>query len=134
MTRRNKVRLAVSWWKAIQSEEWHRKTGASPSSRDVRNAYHFEAIDHLLVESCMREAAIQGFFTEGGIVPLTIVYEDFIADYRGTVERVLAFLNLGLSDSMEIAPPFYARLADEHSEQWVQRFRRERQAGWDHRW
>src|SRR5687767_5008089 len=25
MTRRNKVRLAVSWWKAIKTEEWHRE-------------------------------------------------------------------------------------------------------------
>src|SRR5215510_6292771 len=32
MTRRNKVRLAVSWWKAIQSQEWHRKPGESSKS------------------------------------------------------------------------------------------------------
>ena len=28
MTRRNKVRLAVSWWKAIQTQEWHREKGS----------------------------------------------------------------------------------------------------------
>lgn len=31
MTRRNKVRLAVSWWKAIQTQQWHRQ-GNEPIS------------------------------------------------------------------------------------------------------
>ena len=60
----------------------------------MQDAYRFDAIAHLLLEACLREAAIQEFFTEGGIVPLTIVYEDFIADYAGTVQRVLDFLGV----------------------------------------
>src|SRR5260221_11270540 len=36
MTRRNKVRLAVSWWRAIKSDEWHRKTGDAPKVKDLR--------------------------------------------------------------------------------------------------
>lgn len=133
MTRRNKVRLAVSWWKAIKSEEWHRRAGAGPNVPNVKNDYLFEAIDHLLVEACMREAAIQEFFTEGGIVPLTIFYEDFTADYDGTVEGVLDFLGLK-SENPQTATPFYDKLADEVSEAWVQRFRSERQQGWASRW
>ena len=64
MTRRNKVRLAVSWWKAIQSEEWHRKRGGTPSHKDISDTYHFDAINHLLEQSVLREAGIQAFFTE----------------------------------------------------------------------
>ncbi|BBI33476.1 Stf0 family sulfotransferase [Cohnella abietis] len=30
ITRRNKVRLAVSWWRAIVSGEWHRNYGEKP--------------------------------------------------------------------------------------------------------
>lgn len=130
MTRRNKVRLAVSWWKAIQSEEWHRRTGEPSHAKDVRDAYDFAAIDHLLLEVSLREAALQEFFTEGGIVPLTLVYEDFLADYYGTVKRVLDFLGILLPEDLTTAPPFYERLADEVSEEWVQRFRKERQEGW----
>jgi LPS sulfotransferase NodH len=63
-------------------------------------------------------------------VPLTVVYEDFVADYYGTVRRVLNFLRRGQSQNVTIAPPFYERLADEVSEEWVQRFRKERQEGW----
>jgi len=36
ITRRNKVRLAVSWWKAIKTGEFHREHGVPPASRDVQ--------------------------------------------------------------------------------------------------
>lgn len=58
MTRRNKVRLAVSWWKAIQSQEWHREQGKLPISVDLKDKYSYEAIAHLFAECSMREAAI----------------------------------------------------------------------------
>ena len=80
----------------------------------------------------MREAATEEFFAEGQIVPLTIVYEDFVRRYEQTVFETLAWLGIPASDAV-VAPPAYERLADEVSEDWVQRFRREKQAGWQHR-
>jgi len=132
MTRRNKIRLAVSWWKAIQSGEWHRQKGAMPADAELANAYSFEAINHLLIESAFREAGIQEFFAEAGIQPLTIAYEDFIADYTGTVRRILTFLGLADKDTA-IAEPNTEKLADPLSEEWVQRFREERQRDWENR-
>ncbi len=131
MTRRNKVRLAVSWWKAIQTQEWHRKHGAKPTKEDVRERYSFDAIDTLYVASVMREAGTQEFFTEAGIVPLTIVYEDFVQCYKTTVLEILKYLDIP-SEGVTVAPPYYERLADEVSQEWAQRFRQERQVGWEH--
>jgi LPS sulfotransferase NodH len=132
MTRRNKVRLAVSWWRAIMSGEWHRQHGDKPQESDLSDKYNFDAIRHLYIESSMREAALEDFFTEAGIVPLTIVYEDFILDYEGTVRKVLEFLNIP-SAHVPIAPPSHDRLADDVSEEWVQRFREELQQDWKNR-
>ena len=132
MTRRNKIRLAVSWWKAIQSQEWHRLPGTLARSVDLSNAYDFDAIHHLYDECSMREAGIQEFFSEGNIVPLTIVYEDFIEEYEKTVRKVLEFLELN-TISIKIPSPALTQTADEISEQWIQRFRAERQNGWEHR-
>jgi LPS sulfotransferase NodH len=149
MTRRNKVRLAVSWWRAIVSGEWHRTAGDKPQPQesdpvDMRDSadghvpadksaladkYNFDAIRHLYIESSIREAALEDFFTEAGIVPLTIVYEDFILDYEGTVHKVLEFLDIP-SAHVPIAPPSHDRLADDVSEEWVQRFREELQREW----
>ena len=58
MTRRNKIRLAVSWWRAIQSGEWHLSTDEQRKSIDLSNAYSFDAINHLYNECSMREAGI----------------------------------------------------------------------------
>ncbi len=129
MTRRNKVRLAVSWWRAIQSGEWHRPSGEVALAADLEGRYSFEAIDHLFAEASLREAMIEDFFEEAGLTPMTVVYEDFIRDYAGTIRQVLGFLGL---DAPEVAvpPPTFEKLADASAEAWVQRFRQERQAGW----
>lgn len=132
MTRRNKVRLAVSWWKAIKSQEWHRLPGTSPKAVELADAYSFDSIHHLYRECVMREAGIQEFFSEGNIVPLTIIYEDFITEYESTVRNVLEFLGLNTPDLKISAPPL-ARTADSLSEEWVQRFREELQEGWINR-
>ena len=135
MTRRNKVRLAVSWWKAIRTQEWHRELDApaAPSAQPAPDdGYSFDAINHLLCEATLREAGIQEFFAEAGIVPLTVVYEDFSADYAGTLRRVLDFLDLDAANA-PIPPPPLAPTADAVNEAWVQRFREERQEGWENR-
>jgi LPS sulfotransferase NodH len=80
----------------------------------------------------MREAGIQQFFSEGNIVPLTIVYEDFIQEYEGTVRKVLDFLELDTM-SFGVPAPALAPTADGLSEEWIQRFREERQKGWQNR-
>lgn len=134
MTRRNKVRLAVSWWRAIVSGEWHRNFGEKPQEHQLADKYKYEAIHQLIFQSTMCEAAIEDFFSKSDIVPLTIVYEDFIQDYEGTVMKVLEFLGIP-TDQVIIAPPALDKLADDAAEQWVQRFRKESQEGWENiRW
>lgn len=133
MTRRNKVRLAVSWWRAIQTGEWH--LPASEPRKPVElspDAYSFDAINHLYNECSMREAGIQEFLAEGGIAPLNIFYEDFIQNYEGTVRTILVYLGLDYG-SVSIAPPALTKLADPISEEWAQRFRKERQKDWPNR-
>ena len=134
MTRRNKIRLAVSWWKAIQTQEWRRKQGQPPVSVDLEGKYSYEAIDHLFAECSMREAAIQEFFDRGSIIPHTVVYEDFILSYEETIRSILNYLQLPNVEEVTIAPPTLQQLADDVSENWVQRFRQERQQGWQHYW
>jgi LPS sulfotransferase NodH len=77
----------------------------------------------------MREAGIQEFLSEGNIVPLTIVYEDFIHEYEKTLRKILEFLELD-PNNVEIPFPSLAPTLDSISEVWVQRFREELQEGW----
>ena len=108
MTRRNKVRLAISWWRAIQSGEWHISTGEHRKPVDLSNAYSYDAINHLYNECSMREAGIQEFFAEGSIIPLNIFYEDFVQEYEKTIRTILDYLELD-SGSVPIASPALAK-------------------------
>lgn len=129
MTRRNKIRLAVSWWKAIKTQEWHREKGMAPLTKNFSDAYVYDSINYLYNECSLREAGIQEFFAESSIVPMTIFYEDFIQEYEKTVRNVLNYLELD-SKEIDVPPPFFEKLADDTSEEWVQRFREEKQKGW----
>ena len=103
LTRRNKLRLAVSWWRAIQSDEWHRpnrdqtvvgQAPGGPVAAEVIDRYDPVALHQLLIGANVREAAMQDQFDTWGVVPHTIVYEDFIASYESTVRDLLDFLHV----------------------------------------
>lgn len=130
MTRRNKLRLAVSWWRAIKTGEWHRRRGELPAAHDLTDAYDAIAIDHLMQDAVVREAGIQEMFTEARIAPLQIAYEDLQLDLASAVNAILHALDLPPAEidatRLDLKPT-----ADDLTESWVQRFRTDRQAGWD---
>jgi LPS sulfotransferase NodH len=133
MTRRNKLRLAVSWLRAIRSQEWHRPNradtvlGEAPprtSADDVIDSYDHDILERLLIEANQREADMQDQFDRWGVVPYTVVYEDLVADYEATVRHLLDFLEIPRRADVAIPRPAFDRLADEAAEDWYQRFRR----------
>jgi hypothetical protein len=56
--------------------------------------------------------------------------EGFCHKYEKTVRKVLEFLELDTIGT-EAPPPHFVPTADSISEDWAQRFRTERQAGWN---
>jgi len=132
LTRRNKVRQAVSWWKAVQSNVWVQPTTEAPRPTPPLT-YHFVAIDQLVNESVMREAAWAEYFAAWQITPLTIVYEDFIEDYAGTVAQILQYLEVSDPYVLDKVAITLAKQADSLSEAWVQQYREEKQQHWPNR-
>lgn len=132
LTRRNKIRQAVSWWKAIQDNQWHRQTSDSPAQDAAFYAdkYNFDALSHLYKESMLRESATEAYFAHNGIKPLTVVYEDLIRDYVGTLNRLLYAIGVQEEDTKIIAP-YYQQTADDLSEKWVLQFREDLQKDWE---
>jgi LPS sulfotransferase NodH len=130
LTRRNKVRQAVSQWRAIQSDLWHLPRDGS-NKAPPENVYRFEAIDTLVHDIIMREAAWQQFFDQLGIAPLTVVYEDFAAQPEQVTRQILTYLGLEPAPDWHLAELPHRPIADELSERWVQRYRSERQENWE---
>lgn len=133
MTRRNKVRLAVSWWKAIQTNQWHKLNGVSAKqdmpAEKLDKKYDFDAIKHLMLEAVLSEAGMQEYFSRNNIHPYTVSYEDFIQDFKGTVKGVLDFLAID-PGSWEIDKPSFNKLSDNLSDEWCSRFAGQLQQNW----
>lgn len=127
LTRRNKVRQAVSWWMAIQTNQWSSEQAYRPEREPE---YKFEAIDHLVDELVVREAAMQEYFDVCGVKPLVCVYEDFVDAYEETARMILDFLGVQAPGALVFGERRLKKQANARSEEWVQRYREEKQAGW----
>ncbi len=119
--RRDTVRQAVSHAKAMQTNLWAVR-GESPRLTTRKPEFSFMQIDFMVQEIKAHDAAWQRFFTENGIQPLVIIYEDFVSRYEETVRETLQRLGVPGAELVEFAPVSMKKQADEQSEQWVQRY------------
>jgi LPS sulfotransferase NodH len=125
VSRSDKVRQAVSLWRALQTWVWRKGEGRGSDEPlpERRAVYSFDAIDHLLDQLRRHEDAWRGFFFRIGQQPLSLFYEDVAGDLEGTVGRVLDAL--GVERPADLAPvrkPAMGRQADDLSESWVQNY------------
>jgi LPS sulfotransferase NodH len=120
VTRRDKVRQAMSLWKAIQTEAW--RGDDNPADHEPR--YHEQAVDHLVRMLADHDTQWEAFWSRTGIEPLVISYENDLSEAgpEQAVRKVLRHLDLPVPPGWR-APKTMRRQADERSEQWVARYR-----------
>jgi trehalose 2-sulfotransferase len=124
VSRNDKVRQAVSLWRALQTLVWRLERGASDDEPmpEHRLIYSFDAIDHLLAQLRRHEDAWRGFFFRTGQQPLQLFYEEIAHDLEGSVRRVLDELGVEPPDDVEIERTSMRRQSDDLSESWVQTY------------
>ena len=124
ISRRDKVRQAVSMWRALQTRSWRHAAGRHSGPLH----YSFDGIDHLVRALTRQDEAWRTFFTEHGIDALQVGYEDDLErDRRGTVASVLAHIGVELPGDWQPADPI-GRQSDSLSDEWVDTYHRERSA------
>jgi trehalose 2-sulfotransferase len=123
VTRRDKVRQAVSLVKARQSTQW-KATSAQPQRSDVAD-YNFHVVDLAVRRVVQEECAWEEYFTHAGITPVTVVYEDLARNYESTVRRVLDDLKIDLPTGYVFPAPRLHKQADAVSDEWVERYHRD---------
>ncbi|MCA9705640.1 MAG: hypothetical protein KDK70_07325 [Myxococcales bacterium] len=124
LTRRDKVRQAISWWRAIRSGQWQ---STKPAGTELAAVEH-DAVTHLLRELAHREAAWDRFFEELGVVPITVVYEDWIRRREDTLRglcRALGVVPASIPTDSELQ-----RQADDRSERWRAEVIERAEQGW----
>lgn len=137
VVRANKVRQAVSLWKAVQTANW-REDQASAAAGSVEAdgsppyrtfieehrpqlRFHYKAIDHLLDQLLVEEASWDAFFEHSGIRPILVMYENFAADYENSTLNLLDRLDLAPPDDFEFEPRM-KRQSDGVNDDWTRRY------------
>jgi LPS sulfotransferase NodH len=121
VTRRDRVRQAVSLWRAIQSWSW-----SSDQNPDAHVGEHLRfsaaAIRHLVSDIDDHEREWQTFFDEAGVKPMIVVYEDFASQYEETVREILRYIGVQDWAEIDVPTPKRRRQSDGISEEWATRF------------
>ena len=123
LTRRDKVRQAVSYLRASTSGVWVRYRSEAPVTTANHDAeFSFAALNRWVHELALREARWQRFFDEVETSPHTVVYEDYVRAPERAVRGILDFLGLEPAPGWSLPELPQERLANEVSEAWVRRY------------
>lgn len=132
VVRANKVRQAVSLWKAVQTATWSEaeSTGRQDASAPYKSfleehrpglRFHYRGIEHLLNQLIAQESSWDTFFEHAGIEPILVLYENFASDYITSTVRLLERLGLEAPAEGLLSPPL-KRQSDSVNDDWVRRY------------
>lgn len=124
MRRRDKVRQAISLWRALQTRSW-RLEHPGGAEHPPRLSYSFGGIEHLRRRLSADDEAWGRFFAGHEIDALELVYEEDVElDPEGSVHRVAALVDAALSAGW--APQArMLRQADRLSDDWYEAYHRD---------
>ena len=121
-TRRDKVRQAVSLWRAQQTGGWISGTQWLSPFWTKNPVFDHERIHTLVQEIKADESAWNWFFRYYNIQPLKIVYEDFIVAPKDTLCSIFSHLGITVPDNVILPEPKMKKQADELTELWVKKY------------
>lgn len=142
MTRKDKVRQAVSLAKAIQSNKWfdieswvfEQKT-EHLFTKDVDRARHhldnacednlvydFNQIAQPYKMIVEHDKAWEAYFNKYDIKPFRIVYEEFVNSYEQTALDIINYLKIPQSDKVIFHKRAMKKQSDSTNEEWTQKF------------
>jgi LPS sulfotransferase NodH len=121
ITRRERLRQAISWVRALQTQRWVNRDG--PAQRPA--VFDSEHIARKLRRIEREEERWEALFDRHDIVPHRVVYEDFVAAQEETVRGVLEVVGVEPPADLALPPPAHDRQADRLSDEWVERYRAE---------
>lgn len=138
VVRANKLRQAVSLWKAVQTATWREDQASAKAAASVEGddpppyrafieehrpqlRFHYRAIEHLLGQILAEEARWDAFFEHAGIRPILVLYENFEADYETSTLHLLDRLGLSPPEGFAFEPRM-VRQSDRINDDWARRY------------
>jgi LPS sulfotransferase NodH len=124
LTRRDKLRQAISFSKAYQTGVWS-ELGPKVADRPVPQ-YDAGSITALLQRIEDDEMRTRRYLSANGIEPFTVVYEELVGRYDATCTNVLEYLGVEAPKDLRLPRPRLAKQGDSQTEAWVRRYEREK--------
>jgi LPS sulfotransferase NodH len=120
LTRRDKVRQAISLFLAHRTDHWWSVDG-SPAREEPAIEFDPDAIAAFQALLEKSEHGWQSFFEANRITPLAIEYEGLAADYAGTIGKVLQWLGIPDAARPAMQAPRLRRQSDARGPEWAAR-------------
>lgn len=119
MTRRDRLRQAVSWVRALQTLQW----SSRDREREDRPAtFDAEDITRKLGRVEREEEMWSALFDRYAIDAHKVVYEDLVGETQRVLGGLLDFIGVEPDPDRRLEAPTPRRQGDELSEQWVERY------------
>lgn len=122
ITRRDKLRQAISYWKALQTGAWTLSKGQQQTSIG-EPTFDFGAINELIRRIVKDEADIQQYFSVCHVQPFTVLYEELVTAYEETAIEILKYLNVQVPKNLVFAERKLVQQTDAQSEEWIRQYR-----------
>jgi LPS sulfotransferase NodH len=119
ITRRDRLRQAVSWVRALQTLKWATEDSPRVERPEIFDQEH---ITQKLGRIDREEEVWESLFDRHEIEPHRVVYEDFVEAQEETVRAVLDGLGVDAPADLSLPSPVLDRQADERSDEWVERY------------
>jgi LPS sulfotransferase NodH len=119
ITRRDRLRQAISWARAVQTGWW---ASDHEAPEHVPVVYDRAQIDRLIDGIAERARRWEELFERIGSKPLRTTYEDLVAAPQATVRTVLRHIGADVPDDLAVGPPTLEQQSDLTTEQWVRRY------------
>jgi trehalose 2-sulfotransferase len=122
IVRRDKVRQAVSWAKAGQTNiyAWHKGEPLPEPSQEP--TFDFTFIDNLYNLILEGEAGWQTFFEVSGVQPFKVIYEELVEAYEETALGILDYLNIPFPKDLVFGERRIQKQADTLNDLWVEKY------------
>ena len=120
--RDDKLRQAISLWKAIQSQRWRLDDRATEDGAPL--AFSYKAISHLHSRLIEEDKCWDRYFHEVRLSPIIVKYEDLSSSPEGVLKFVLSGLGLDFAVPPDAKLSTMQRQYDSKSEQWLHEFNR----------
>jgi LPS sulfotransferase NodH len=122
IVRRDKVRQAVSWAKAGQTNIYSWYKGDPLPVPKQEPTFDFTFIDNLYNLILEGEAGWQTFFEACGVQPFKVIYEELVEAYEETALRILDYLNIPFPKDLVFGERRMQKQADALNDLWVERY------------